>query len=124
MTTEIPQPLITVKGVANHFGVSERLIRNWVSQGRIPQDSYIHINQTYRFDLTAVRAALLSDNDTQLNAVDDGEPWNSLMPSIDDAALTPDTESDGVRVLTEDNIGTWGDMSDDDTVIPDFDTTL
>ena len=53
--------LVSIREVAQHFMVSERLIRNWMKQGRIPKNTYIHIGQTYRYDLNAVSEALLSD---------------------------------------------------------------
>ena len=93
---------VNVKGVADHFKVSERLIRNWVSQGKIPKDTYVHIQQTYRFNLLAVEAALLASQGTL-----EGRHSSGLKQE--------NTEG---RVLTEDNIGSWGDPN------PEFDTDL
>ena len=118
---------VNVKGVADHFKVSERLIRTWVHQGKIPKDTYVHIQQTYRFNLAAVEAALLADEGGE-------EPW--LMTAV--TTSNPDTieklsslpNNDGedriseVRVLTEDNIGSWADSSPEDSAIPELDADL
>lgn len=118
---------VNVKGVADHFKVSERLIRTWVHQGKIPKDTYVHIQQTYRFNLAAVEAALLADQGGE-------EPW--LMTAV--TTSNPDTieklsslpNNDGedriseARVLTEDNIGSWVDSSPEDSAIPELDADL
>tara|TARA_R110000751_G_scaffold76574_3_gene154433 strand:- start:161 stop:523 length:363 start_codon:yes stop_codon:yes gene_type:complete len=115
---------VNVKGVADHFKVSERLIRTWVHQGKIPKDTYVHIQQTYRFNLAAVEAALLADEGGE-------EPW--LMPAVttsdpdtikklSDAMYTA-TKGEG-RILTEDNIGSWADGSPEDSAIPELDADL
>ena len=118
---------VNVKGVADHFKVSERLIRTWVHQGKIPKDTYVHIQQTYRFNLAAVEAALLADEGGE-------EPW--VMTAV--TTSNPDTIEklsslgayDGedriseVRVLTEDNIGSWADGSPEDSAIPELDADL
>jgi len=107
---------VNVKGVADHFKVSERLIRTWVSQGKIPKDTYVHIQQTYRFNLAAVEAALLADEGGE-------EPWSVLAVTTSNPDTIEKLSSLGaydgegriseVRVLTEDNIGTWGDVAPD-----------
>jgi hypothetical protein len=118
MTTEF----VNVKGVADHFKVSERLIRTWVSQGKIPKDTYVHIQQTYRFNLAAVEAALLSDQGEE-------EPWDNFLQAnsdpdtIEKLSPLPNDGTDG-RLLTEDNIGTWGDVSPESDGVPDLDTDL
>tara|TARA_R100001377_G_scaffold51667_1_gene30219 strand:- start:116 stop:472 length:357 start_codon:yes stop_codon:yes gene_type:complete len=109
---------VNVKGVADHFKVSERLIRTWVSQGKIPKDTYVHIQQTYRFNLAAVEAALLADEGGEepwlMTAVTTSNP--DTIEKLSDAMYTA-TKGEGriseVRVLTEDNIGTWGDVAPD-----------
>ena len=113
---------VNVKGVADHFKVSERLIRAWVHQGKIPKNTYVHIQQTYRFNLVAVEAALLADQG--------GEgPWS--MPAV--TTSDPDTieklsslpNNDGEdRILTSDNIGSWADSSPEDSAIPELDADL
>tara|TARA_R100001244_G_scaffold110952_2_gene82003 strand:+ start:171 stop:548 length:378 start_codon:yes stop_codon:yes gene_type:complete len=120
---------VNVKGVADHFKVSERLIRTWVSQGKIPKDTYVHIQQTYRFNLAAVEAALLADQGGE-------EPWSmtavttsnpDTIEELSDAMYTATKGEDRIseaRVLTPDNIGSWGDNSPEDSAIPEFDTDL
>jgi len=118
---------VNVKGVADHFKVSERLIRTWVSQGKIPKDTYVHIQQTYRFNLAAVEAALLADQGGE-------EPWSmtavttSNPDTIEKLSSLPNNDGENriseARVLTPDNIGSWGDNSPEDSAIPEFDTDL
>lgn len=120
---------VNVKGVADHFKVSERLIRTWVSQGKIPKDTYVHIQQTYRFNLAAVEAALLADQGGE-------EPWSmtavttsnpDTIEKLSDAMYTATKGEDRIseaRVLTSDNIGSWGDNSPEDSAIPEFDTDI
>ena len=113
---------VNVKGVADHFKVSERLIRTWVNQGKIPKNTYVHIQQTYRFDLAAVEAALLADQGGE-------ESWGTTVGTTSDPDLIeklsslPNNDGEG-RVLTEDNIGTWGDVSPESDGIPDLDNDL
>ena len=79
--------LVSMKEVAGHFKVSERLIRNWMKQGRIPKTTYVHIGQTYRYDLDAVSAALLSD----LGASE--TTWDEVSPE-DERVVVPDLDLD------------------------------
>ena len=116
---------VNVKGVADHFKVSERLIRTWVHQGKIPKDTYVHIQQTYRFNLAAVEAALLADEGGE-------EPWvmtaatTSNPDTIEKLYSLTNGESrvSEARVLTEDNIGSWADGSPEDSAIPELDADL
>ena len=81
--------LVSIREVAQHFMVSERLIRNWMKQGRIPKNTYIHIGQTYRYDLNAVSQALLSD----LNEDAPDTTWDEVS-SEDDRVEVPDLDTD------------------------------
>ena len=118
---------VNVKGVADHFKVSERLIRTWVSQGKIPKDTYVHIQQTYRFNLAAVEAALLADQGGE-------EPWSmtavttSNPDTIEKLSSLPNNDGENriseARVLTSDNIGSWADNSPEDSAIPELDADL
>jgi len=107
---------VNVKGVADHFKVSERLIRTWVSQGKIPKDTYVHIQQTYRFNLAAVEAALLADEGGEgpwsVTAVTTSNP-DTIEKLSSLGAYDGEDRISEVRVLTEDNIGTWGDVAPD-----------
>ncbi len=96
MTTEF----VNVKILADHFKVSERLIRTWVNQGKIPKHTYVHIQQTYRFNLPAVEAALL--------AGEAGEVTTS------NPEIVEELDEEGGKILTADNIGTWGDIAESD----------
>tara|TARA_R110002167_G_scaffold4407_5_gene20558 strand:+ start:460 stop:786 length:327 start_codon:yes stop_codon:yes gene_type:complete len=100
---------VNVKGVADHFKVSERLIRTWVSQGKIPNDTYVHIQQTYRFNLAAVEAALLADRPA-VGTTEDTSVWTD---AFSDPEIVEELDEEGGKILTADNIGTWGDMSDE-----------
>jgi len=79
--------LVSIKEVAGHFKVSERLIRNWMKQGRIPKNTYVHIGQTYRYDLDAVSVALLSD------LSDSETTWDEVSPE-DARIVVPDLDLD------------------------------
>ena len=81
--------LVSIREVAQHFMVSERLIRNWMKQGRIPKNTYIHIGQTYRYDLNAVSQALLSD----LNEDAPDTTWDEVSPE-DARVEVPDLDTD------------------------------
>jgi len=81
--------LVSIREVAQHFMVSERLIRNWMKQGRIPKNTYVHIGQTYRYDLNAVSQALLSDLDE--DAPD--KTWDEVSPE-DDRVEVPALDAD------------------------------
>ena len=81
--------LVSIREVAQHFMVSERLIRNWMKQGRIPKNTYIHIGLTYRYDLNAVSEALLSD----LNEDAPDTTWDEVSPE-DDRVEVPDLDAD------------------------------
>ena len=54
-------PFATLIELAQHFRVSESTIRIWMRTNKVPKGTYVHINQTYRFNLDAVEKALLSD---------------------------------------------------------------
>ena len=103
MTTEF----VNVKVLADHFKVSERLIRTWVNQGKIPKDTYVHIQQTYRFNLPAVEAALLADE------VGEGPRGVAAVPTSN-PEIVEELDEEGGKILTADNIGTWGDISESD----------
>jgi len=82
--------LVSIREVAQHFMVSERLIRNWMKQGRIPKNTYIHINQTYRYDLDAVTKALLSEVDEDAPSV----TWDEVSPEEAAPIEVPDLDTD------------------------------
>jgi excisionase family DNA binding protein len=52
------ETFVQIEDLAKHFAVSISTIRAWVRQGHIPKATYIKIGNTYRFNKTAVSAAL------------------------------------------------------------------
>jgi|TARA_R110000744_G_scaffold243036_1_gene360047 excisionase family DNA binding protein len=55
------EPFVPIEDLAKHFAVSISTIRAWVRQGHIPKSTYIKIGNTYRFNMTAVTAALTTE---------------------------------------------------------------
>ena len=68
---------VPIEDVANHFSVSISTIRAWVRQKEIPDNTYIKVGNTYRFNVDAVSDALtnkskpMKDNDNIVR-----EPWH------------------------------------------------
>ena len=59
---------VPIEDVAKHFSVSISTIRAWVRQKEIPDNTYIKVGNTYRFNVDAVSDATnkskpLKDND-------------------------------------------------------------
>ena len=52
-------PFVAIEDLAKHFAVSISTIRAWVRQGHIPENTFLKINNVYRFDKQAVSDALL-----------------------------------------------------------------
>ena len=85
MTTQF----VAVEDLANHLAVSVSTIRAWVRQGHIPNDTYININNVYRFDKQAVSDALLKK--TTIRSVVDSTDVNPVREH-DDRQLEMDFE--------------------------------
>jgi excisionase family DNA binding protein len=51
-------PFVTIENLAQYFCVSVSTIRAWVRQGHIPENTYIKLGNTYRFNRDAVAEAL------------------------------------------------------------------
>tara|TARA_Y100000593_G_C4320734_1_gene343630 strand:- start:3760 stop:4032 length:273 start_codon:yes stop_codon:yes gene_type:complete len=49
---------VPIEDVAKHFSVSISTIRAWVRQKEIPEDTYIKVGNTYRFNIDDVSDAL------------------------------------------------------------------
>jgi predicted site-specific integrase-resolvase len=49
----------TIKDLATHFNISVSTARKWVRDGVIPEDTYLKVHGTYRFDLDLIDRALL-----------------------------------------------------------------
>ena len=56
--------LVDIDEVAKHLKVSVSTVRSWLRANLIPENTYIHVGKTYRFDLNGVVFALLN---TDLN---------------------------------------------------------
>jgi len=56
----------TTEDVAKHFQVSIATVRAWVRKGDIPENTYAHFGNTYRFKLSAVVDAILNKKDSNL----------------------------------------------------------
>ena len=55
------ESFVPIEDLAKNFAVSISTIRAWVRQGHIPKSTYIKIGNTYRFNMTAVVAALTTE---------------------------------------------------------------
>lgn len=56
--TKETSPFVTIENLAQYFHVSVSTIRVWVRQGHIPEDTYIGLGNTYRFNRDKVAEAL------------------------------------------------------------------
>jgi len=52
-------PFVAIEDLAKHLAVSVSTVRGWVRQGHIPANTFLKINNVYRFDKQAVSDALL-----------------------------------------------------------------
>ena len=52
---------VGLRNVADHFKVSESTIRAWIRNGSIPEDTYIKVGKTFRFELNLISDALLGE---------------------------------------------------------------
>lgn len=50
---------VELRKVADHFKVSESTVRAWIRNGSIPEDTYIKVGKTFRFELNLISDALL-----------------------------------------------------------------
>ena len=57
--TKDKSPFVTIESLAQYFCVSVSIIRAWVRQGHIPENTYIKLGNTYRFNRAAVEQALM-----------------------------------------------------------------
>jgi excisionase family DNA binding protein len=56
--TKEKSPFVTIENLSQYFCVSVSTIRAWVRQGYIPENTYIKLGNTYRFNRPAVAEAL------------------------------------------------------------------
>lgn len=57
--------LVDIKALAKRLQVSVNTVRNWIKSGQIPESTYIQVNQTRRFYVADVEAALRADKDSE-----------------------------------------------------------
>ena len=55
------QDLSKIEDVAKHFQVSVSTVRAWLRQGRIPDSTFIKVNEIYRFNISKLQDALLAE---------------------------------------------------------------
>jgi len=60
--TKEKSPFVTIENLAQYFCVSVSTIRAWVRQGYIPENTYIKLGNTYRFNRDTVEQALMGMN--------------------------------------------------------------
>jgi len=56
---------VPVGDVAERFSVSKHTVRAWLSQGTIPDDLYVKIGSTYRYDLKGIEQAFRKVNKSE-----------------------------------------------------------
>tara|TARA_R100001224_G_scaffold89531_1_gene58611 strand:+ start:511 stop:729 length:219 start_codon:yes stop_codon:yes gene_type:complete len=54
-------PYVPIEKLANHLHVSISTVRGWVRNKNIPENTYIRVNNTYRFSIEDVTAALSAE---------------------------------------------------------------
>tara|TARA_R110002020_G_scaffold313314_1_gene528610 strand:+ start:683 stop:1048 length:366 start_codon:yes stop_codon:yes gene_type:complete len=52
---------VELRKVADHFKVSESTVRAWIRNGSIPENTYIKVGKTFRFELNLISDALLGE---------------------------------------------------------------
>ena len=52
---------VEIKKEADHFKVSESTVRAWIRNGSIPENTYIKLGKTFRFELNLISDALLGE---------------------------------------------------------------
>jgi excisionase family DNA binding protein len=99
--TKDKSPFVTIESLAQYFCVSVSTIRAWVRQGHIPENTYIKLGNTYRFNREAVEHALMGmhkDEEPRDAAVGScrvaavGTAMNEV--GVDDAQLEFDFDAD------------------------------
>ena len=68
-------PFLMIEVLAKRAGVSTATIRRWVRNGHLPSETFIHIGQTYRFDLDAAMQALTSSTVGDFEVIDKDDEW-------------------------------------------------
>tara|TARA_R110002124_G_scaffold104071_1_gene253543 strand:+ start:780 stop:1031 length:252 start_codon:yes stop_codon:yes gene_type:complete len=68
-------PFVMIEDLSKQAGVSTATIRRWVRNGHLPDDTFIHIGQTYRFDLEGAMKALTSSKVGDFEIIDKDDEW-------------------------------------------------
>tara|TARA_R110002020_G_scaffold258053_2_gene471730 strand:+ start:1838 stop:2053 length:216 start_codon:yes stop_codon:yes gene_type:complete len=50
---------VDINVISEYFGISKQTISKWVQAGNIPDNTYIKVGDTYRYNLEAVEKALV-----------------------------------------------------------------
>ena len=53
---------VPIGDVADKFSVSKHTVRQWLRKGKIPEDLYVKIGNTYRYNLQGIENAFLNTN--------------------------------------------------------------
>jgi predicted site-specific integrase-resolvase len=53
---------VPIGEVAERFSVTPHTVRQWLRQGKIPDELYVKIGNTYRYNLQGIENAFLSTN--------------------------------------------------------------
>lgn len=61
--------LVDIDEVAKQLKVSVSTVRSWLRANLIPENTYIHVGKTYRFDLDRVISALMNTDFKETNDV-------------------------------------------------------
>ena len=80
MTAEIN--LVDIDEVAKHLKVSVSTVRSWLRANLIPENTYIHVGKTYRFDLNRVVFALMNTDLNETNTVIENIAVNTLADEL------------------------------------------
>ena len=75
---------VPIEDVANHFSVSISTIRAWVRQKEIPDNTYIKVGNTYRFNVDAVSDALTNKSKPMKDQTILEEPEEELIEVASD----------------------------------------
>jgi excisionase family DNA binding protein len=74
--------LVDIDEVAKHLKVSVSTVRSWLRANLIPENTYIHVGKTYRFDLNRVVFALLNTDLNETNTVVEDMAINTLAKEL------------------------------------------
>jgi excisionase family DNA binding protein len=62
---------VPIGEVADKFSVSKHTVRQWLRKGKIPEDMYVKIGNTYRYNLQGIENTFLSTNKEVSEVVED-----------------------------------------------------